>query len=133
MEKSKSKVRPNLLVMICGMVILTVTGMVIFDDDGLPLAAAAVGSLGTLGLALMRPEDDPQVEKLQDQLDIAEVNFSTIVSDQKIEIQRLNNKLDSVGITLPSEVLMELLKDRVLEVSTVEERIEPELPGVPSA
>ena len=65
MEKQqRSKFRPNLMIMIIGVTIITVTGMVtIGAEASLPLATAATGGLATLGLALIRPDDEPPLEK----------------------------------------------------------------------
>ena len=63
-QQERSKFRPNLIIMIIAVAAITIVGMVALGTaTALPLATAAIGGLAGLGLALVKPEDEPLVEK----------------------------------------------------------------------
>ena len=79
MEKPRSKFRPNLMIMIIGVTAITVTGMVAMGTEkALPLATAAAGGLTTLGLALIRPDDEPLPEKADPDVVIPSSAFKAV-------------------------------------------------------
>lgn len=59
-KRAKARARPNLILMILAMVAVVGLQMAFGDKDTLPIATAVTGSLGTLGLALIKPEEAPE-------------------------------------------------------------------------
>lgn len=59
-QKKRTRARPNLIFMILAMVAVTGLQMAFGKQETLPIATGVVGSLGTLGLALLKPEEEPE-------------------------------------------------------------------------
>ena len=110
-QAKKPRTRPNLIFMVLAMTAIVGVGAWVVKDDALPLMTAAVGSLGTLGLALLKPDEGEEVKLLEGQIAQKERDILNLRSEHDRELAKFDAELrelqakDDRDVTLPVSVL----------------------------
>lgn len=110
-QTKKPRTRPNLIFMVIAMTCIVGIGSWVVGKDALPLMTAAVGSLGTLGLALLRPDEGEEVKLLEGQVAQKERDILNMKAEHDRELARFDAEMRELqakedrDVTLPVSVL----------------------------